>query len=428
MKALAFALLLLVQDSRTEDALPRALKSITPDSLKPALTYLASDELEGRLAGCPGNDKATQYIAERFKEAGLKPVGDDGTYFQHFEPVKGVRTRNCVGLLEGTDLKDQIIIVGAHHDHVGRKGQRNVGQMGRPTEGDEIWNGADDNASGTTALLALAKALAESGLRPRRSLLFITFSAEEWGLLGSKHYVDHPIFPLHQTSLMINMDMVGRGDPQRDTPFGGLATVSGETFRDAVRKAAAATGLKVSLIDAYGGSSDHASFAAKKIPVIAVHENGPCPDYHKVTDHADKINFEYMAQLTRTVLLVLLNLANLDTIPGWNPDFKPVREESKPRIGVSLETLQGEELKKLGLGEGERAFRVTTVYEGTVGDRAGLKEGDIIVKFDGAPFVQEDALSELRGRLDKVEREKEYELEILRGGERKVFKLRWPKE
>ncbi|HZL71244.1 MAG TPA: hypothetical protein VFC86_02190, partial [Planctomycetota bacterium] len=123
---------------------------LSADLLRGYLTHLASDELEGRCAGFPGNDKATEFIAARFRESGLAPAGDPGpdgkaTFYQHFKIRRGeLTTRNCAGILKGSELPDEYVVLGAHHDHVGRKGQHRAGQLGESTKEDEIWNGADD--------------------------------------------------------------------------------------------------------------------------------------------------------------------------------------------------------------------------------------------------------------------------------------------
>src|SRR6266850_323319 len=223
-------------------AAPRQEEPITPELLRGYLTYLASDELEGRCAGFPGNDKATEFIAARFRDGGLEPAGDAGadgrpTFYQHFKIRRGeLTTRNCAGLLKGSELPGEIVVLGAHHDHVGRRGQHRAGKLGEWTKEDEIWNGADDNGSGTTALLGVVRAFAASGVRPRRSILFLTFSAEEWGLLGSRHYCDHPLIPLDKTVAMFNMDMVGRTDTENAANAYGLGTAAGGIFRDIVKR------------------------------------------------------------------------------------------------------------------------------------------------------------------------------------------------
>src|SRR5262245_27644165 len=167
-----------------------ALNLITEDLLRKHATYLAGDELEGRQAGYEGNRKAAAYIVGIMKEAGLKPVGDPDdagrpTFYQSFRIWK-LETKNCLGLLEGSDpdLKKEILVVGAHFDHLGIADNEGPPsrRSDRPRGDDRIWNGADDNGSGTSTVLALVKAFGEGKLRPKRSILFMAFSGEEGGL------------------------------------------------------------------------------------------------------------------------------------------------------------------------------------------------------------------------------------------------------
>src|SRR5262245_46155191 len=169
--------------------LQKALVTITVDDLKDDESWLASDERQGRCAGEAGCDASAEWIADRFEEDGLEPAGDEHTFFQHFDfPVRGGKgkatTQNVVGILRGSDpvLRDEYVIVGGHYDHVGTSASADAGRIGGPVDGDTIWNGADDNASGTSAVLEIAQALALSGIPTKRSFLFIAFSAEEQGL------------------------------------------------------------------------------------------------------------------------------------------------------------------------------------------------------------------------------------------------------
>jgi hypothetical protein len=407
---------------------------LTPELLRGYLTHLASDELEGRCAGFPGNDKATDFIAERFREAGLAPVGDPGpdgrpTYFQHFKIRRGeLTTRNCAGVLKGTDLPEEFVVLGAHHDHVGRKGQHRAGQLGESTKEDEIWNGADDNGSGTTALLGVVRHFAATRFRPRRSILFLTFSAEEWGLLGSRHYVDHPLIPLQQTVAMFNMDMVGRTDTENAANAYALGTAAGGIFRDIIKRAGDKAGLALNLDDNFGDGSDHVSFFAKGIPIIGLSERGPCPDYHRVTDHAEKINYPTMTRIALAAATALGEIADLPERPKRNPDFKrPTPPEPvSPRLGAYLESVEGPALAKLDLGNGRGALSVNGVVEESVAETHGVKEGDVLVSLAGEFFSPDNPRESLIQALAKVVRGEPVRVEVVRGGERSVLTLVWP--
>ena len=412
----------------------RVQEPLSADLLRRYLTHLASDELEGRCAGFPGNDKATDFIAARFRESGLESVGDAGpdgkpTYFQHFKIRRGeLTTRNCAGLLKGSELPDEIVVLGAHHDHVGRKGQHRAGQLGESTKDDEIWNGADDNGSGTTALLGVVRHFAATGARPRRSILFLTFSAEEWGLLGSRHYVNSPLIPLDRTVAMFNMDMVGRTDTTNAANAYGLGTVSKGTFRDSIQRAAKQNDLALNLDDSFGDGSDHVSFFAKGIPILGLSERGPCPDYHRVTDHAEKIDYGTMERIARTAAASLLEIANLPERPVRNPDFKRPQppEPVSPRLGAYLEAVEGEALEKLKLGPGKGALAVNGMIEKSVAETSGMREGDILVTLAGENFALENPRESLIQALTRIVRGEAVRAEVVRGGVRSALTLVWP--
>ncbi|HKS16271.1 MAG TPA: M20/M25/M40 family metallo-hydrolase, partial [Planctomycetota bacterium] len=238
--------------------------------LKAHLAELAGDAYEGRNAGYPGNDKAAEYIAAHFKKIGLRPAGEkdekgQATWFQSFK-VDERPTRNVLGFVEGSDpaLKSEYVIIGAHHDHVGKEGQASQGRMPKlkSDPDDKVWNGADDNGSGTVTVLEIAQSFMEGKLRPKRSILFMTFSGEEWGLLGSKHYVANPLVPLEKTVAMINLDMVGRNGTK---PLEVMAIATSAEWPDLVAEAAKGTGVEYKTSTALIQGSDHYSFAVKGI-------------------------------------------------------------------------------------------------------------------------------------------------------------------
>ena len=292
-------------------ALPlQAEEKITKEDSKAILSYLASNELEGRGTGKEGNWKAARFIAKRFKEYGLAPlyspvyiqpvplpppVDGDG-YFQHFSysystrsglfrrRTVSVKTANVVGRLQGKT--DRCILFGAHFDHLGTKGGR-------------IYNGADDNASGTTALLELAEAFAKSGKQPEHTLIFAAFSAEEVGLVGSKHYVKHPILPLKNCDLMINMDMVGRlkGDNPNLSLYSGNLT---KNITSLVRQVEEKYSFNFNFVAA-GSRSDHAPFGWKGVPVLFFH-TGTHPQYHQPTDDEHLINYDGLVEISKFIL------------------------------------------------------------------------------------------------------------------------------
>ena len=293
---------------------------ITEAILKQHATYLASDALEGRASGYPGNVKAAKYIEGVMKRAGLKPAGDAGTFFQKFR-VGGKDTNNVVGVLEGSDprLKNEYVVVGAHFDHVGTSDQRNFGRLGARGN-DKIWNGADDNASGTTVLLGIVRAFCNGELKPRRSVVFIGFSGEEAGLIGSRFYASHPVGSIRNHVFMLNLDMVGR-NPHRAIHLYGVGSAEGGVLRRAAEKAVEHSGLNARIEDnvkLVGGDSDHSSFRSRRVP-FSFFFSGFHADYHRPSDHPEKLAYENMVKVARTSVFMLHEIAEVR--PGTADDY-----------------------------------------------------------------------------------------------------------
>ena len=203
--ALALVFPLFCASVRGEEAgtLQAALDSITAPELQKFVETLADDTFEGREAGSRGGRAAGNYLLEQMEKRGLKPAGTDGGYVQEF----GRGYRNLLGIVEGSDekLKKEIIVVGAHYDHVGYGSRSNsFGPLGL------IHNGADDNASGSSGLLELMEAVQKLPRAPKRSILFVYWDGEEKGLLGSRHWTSAPTLPLERVKFCVNVDMIGR--------------------------------------------------------------------------------------------------------------------------------------------------------------------------------------------------------------------------
>jgi len=296
-------------------------EKITKHDSKEILSYLASDKLGGRGTGQVGNLKAARFIANKFNQYGLEPIDrsvfeepappispflmqplDGRGYFQNFNysyTTRGglfrtntthIKTRNVVGMIKGKT--DKCILFGAHFDHLG-------------TKDGKIYNGADDNASGTTALLELAEAFGLPFAQPEYTLIFAAFGAEEVGLVGSRYYVNHPMMPLKDHVLMINMDMVGRlgsksGEPSVGTPI--LSLQSGnlsKKTKDLIHKTDDSYPFSFKLTPA-GWRSDHAHFNSKGVPVLFFH-TGSHPQYHQPTDDEHLINYSGLVQITNFI-------------------------------------------------------------------------------------------------------------------------------
>jgi hypothetical protein len=239
------------------------------------VAHLASRELRGRKPGDPGNELSVQYAERQFTAAGLAPSGDLGSFRQAFEFRPGAVAHNVLGVLRGTDpaLSREVIVVGAHIDHLG------VNPDGR------INHGADDNASGAAIVMELARMFGLCGLRPKRTVLFVEFNAEEMGLIGSRHYVANPVFPLAQTIAMYNFDMVGAGDSSGVLLFGGTDSRNA-WLTELMRGAATAAGLShVIQTVPQKLASDHAPFVGKGIPICwGFARPDPHPGYHTPDD------------------------------------------------------------------------------------------------------------------------------------------------
>lgn len=220
-----------------------------------------------------------------------------------------VPTRNVVGIVKGSDpgLRDEVVIVGAHYDHVGTLQSHKEGE-------DYIFNGADDNASGTTGLLEIAKAFGEGNLKPKRTVLFTAFAGEELGLMGSEAYVEAPLFPLGRTVAMLNMDMIGRNAPDT-VSIGGANRSPG--LKEMNERADQQVGMVLQYnIDQYFAQSDQASFARHKIPVLFYH-TGEHADYHRVSDNPDKIDTNKLSKIAKLVFLTTWEAANSPTKPVY---------------------------------------------------------------------------------------------------------------
>jgi Zn-dependent M28 family amino/carboxypeptidase len=276
-----------------------ALASIGEQRLMKHLTELSSPAYEGRGAGTPGGAKAAKYIRERFAEVGLKPAGSEG-FDQAFE-FEGHHLANLVGKLAGDDesLSDEVVVVGAHYDHLG-------------IMKDEIYPGADDNASGCAALIEVARAFAlEKG--HRRTLLFIAFDSEEHGLLGSRYFVDHPTVPREKIVAMINLDMVSRGDPKTVQVCGASLSPDMKAMAEGAAPAVGLT-LRYDFEKKWRHASDHGPFGDANIPFLyfGVEDH---PDYHKPTDTADKAVGSKLERIARLTYLTALAVTNADHAP-----------------------------------------------------------------------------------------------------------------
>jgi aminopeptidase YwaD len=314
------------------------------------------------------------------------------------------RAANVVGILPGRDarLRGEAVVIGAHYDHLGRGGQGSLA----PEATGQVHPGADDNASGVAAMLGVARAFVESGGTPR-TLVFVAFAGEEMGLLGSAHYIRRPAHPLERTVLMLNLDMVGR---LRSNTLYVSGADSGAGLRALVQ--AQAGGLTLSMRGDPYGPSDHASFYAAGRPVLFLF-TGAHADYHRPTDTWDKVDAGGLAEVTAFAVRIVDALAATVTPPAYARVAAPGGASGRaggygPFFGVVPE-----------FGESEHpGVRVGGVRAGSPADRAGVRQGDVIVAFAGLTVrTLEDFTFALRGRRpgDRVE------VTVLREGAERRF-------
>lgn len=355
----------------------------TPDTarLRRDVAFLASDRLEGRGTGTAGNDSAAAYIARRFNEMGLNPP--EGGLIQRFQARSAamahgaqaaLQTQNVVGLIPGRDpaLRGAYVVLGAHFDHLGR------GTFGAldPQAGNAVRNGADDNASGTSAILELARLLRTNPTR--RSVAIVAFSGEELGLLGSQHFVSNPPPPFSSDSVsaMLNFDMVGRVRNGRLLVFG---TGTAGEWPEILHAANSDSQFTLAFVPDGFGPSDHSSFYARRIPVLHffsdTHE-----DYHRATDDLERINVAGMAQVVRLAERVVRDVADRptpltfqQTATGTTARSTPGRSGPQPYLGSVPDMAAGD----------RPGLRLTGVTPGSPADRAGLKAGDLVVRLGG---------------------------------------------
>jgi Zn-dependent M28 family amino/carboxypeptidase len=339
------------------------------------LQYLAADSLEGRGVGTAGLDAAAKYIARAFQDLGLEPAGNDG-YYQVFEisptapgvahtNLGGSVVKNVVGILPGQgSLADEIVVMGAHYDHLGYGGGFSLD----PDSAEVVHNGADDNGSGTAALLEAARILTSRPGPEQRTIVFIAFTAEELGTIGSQYYAANPVRPNEQTYAMVNMDMVGRMKQDSLIVIGVGSAPELPGIIDSLNQDYQFT---LSSQDDPWGRSDHSSFYAHRIPVVHLFTNVH-EDYHRTTDDWEKINAAGVAKIASFASDLTLTLARRQDVLTY---VEVPRPEPPERTGrrASLGTIPD-------MTDSPGGVRLTGVRSESAADEAGLQAGDIIVQ------------------------------------------------
>ncbi|MFN3690949.1 MAG: M20/M25/M40 family metallo-hydrolase, partial [Fimbriimonadales bacterium] len=336
----------------------------------------------------------------RINETGLPlsaPLNASVEMATSLEPNRGI-ARNVIGFIPGSDsnLRDEVIVIGAHYDHLG------FGEVGSlaPEPGD-IHYGADDNASGTAAIMELARLLAQNRERLKRSVLVIAFSAEEEGLLGAAHFVQHPTVPRENIVAMLNFDMVGRMTNNR-VSVSGVGTAA---EWESILNAANTENLTLQLSQSASGGSDHMPFMRANIPVLFFF-TGMHPDYHRPSDTWDKINYEGQAQIVALAERVVYEIARRPerlqfTRPRTPQAEQGARRGFRVRIGLIPSYSEQEGVLLDGVAPGSPA------------EKAGLRAGDRIVAVMGQRVKN---IEELTSLYDKMEAGKPVEFTVIREG------------
>ena len=353
---------------------------------------LAADDMQGRVPGSAGLDKAADYIAQEFAKAGLKPGADNGTYFQSFkikaENGKQVTVKNVLGVIPGKQEKMQgeSVVLSAHYDHLGEGWPETAsGNEGK------IHNGADDNASGVAVMLELARTLGKS-MSPERAVVFAAFSAEEAGLLGARHYVKAAkTYPIEKVIGNLNIDTVGRLGENKLLILGSN---SAREWKFIFMGASFVTGVQTELPSQDISSSDQVAFIEAGVPGVQFFA-GVSPDYHKPGDTADKIDYN---GLVKVAAIVREGVEYL----GSRPDPMDYQGEKKaagatkpaavkrPAGGRRVSTGIMPDFAFSGVG-----MSVGAVSEDSPAAQAGLAKGDVVTAIDGSKVTDLRSYSEL---------------------------------
>ncbi len=361
------------------EALAKLAPVFNADRMMKHVEYLASDWLKGRGIGSPEIDDAAKYIARKFEDAGLQPGADDGTYYQKWLDRTGgnkIELKNVIGIIPGTnpDLANKPVVISAHYDHLG---------LGGPDvlSGNEgmIHNGADDNASGVAVMLEIAQVLGKS-LKPARTVIFVAFTAEESGLVGSRHFVKtYKRFPVDSTLANLNLDTVGRLFGKK------LLVLNGNTAREwkfIFMGTEYTTGVASEVVSQDLDASDQMAFIEIGVPAVQFF-SGPNSDYHRPTDDAANIDADGLVKVATVVREALVYLADRpDPMPftGTKKSDKPASKPQSNQGGRRVSTGTMPDFAYSGTG-----VKIGAVSDDSPAAFAGLEKGDVIVAFDGKP-------------------------------------------
>jgi aminopeptidase YwaD len=323
------------------------------------------------------------------------------------ESVLG-RTSNWMAFIKGSDpvLKDEYVVVGAHYDHLGMGGP---GSSSRRPDTIAVHNGADDNASGVSALLEIAGKLKQNQSMLRRSVLVVAFGAEEMGLLGSKYFINNAPVPLAQLDAMVNLDMLGRLDTLKGIQVGGAGTsVEADSL---IRLSNHSGHFKLKISQEGSGPSDHSSFYGKDIPVFFI-TTGAHADYHTPDDDVERINFQGLKSVTEYAYRLILNIDGVSNKLAFREAGPRESPGTSPRFKVTLGFMPDFSSTDV------EGVRVDIVSKGKAAERGGIKNGDVITAINGLPVKN---IYDYMYRLSKLSKNQIISVELLRNGQKEVL-------
>jgi Tol biopolymer transport system component len=385
-------------------------ENVNQENLKSEISYLASDELKGRLTGSEGAEKASEYIFKNLKKDGLKTEIQAFNYSIKLNPhddaslSENVNGKNVIGYLD--NKADKTIIIGAHYDHLGLNEHHN---STLPNSEGQIHHGADDNASGTAAVMELARMFSKNKTREKANYVFALFSGEEDGLMGSKKLAENVKSKYKNVIAMINLDMVGRLNAEKNLTVGGVGT--SPIFPELIKKYKPA-GINIAIDSSGVGPSDHTSFYLQNIPVLFMF-TGIHNDYHKPSDAENKINYDGM----RTITDYVFNLANAISEEEKIPFTQTKIQQSKeiPKYKVTMGIMPSYADSKDGL-------HIDGVSENRPAAKAGILTKDILTKI-GKCEVKE--VYSYMDCLSKVNSGDEIPVTIVRDGKEMILRVQF---
>ncbi len=372
-------------------------QNISIKNLRKHISFLASDNLHGRGTGTEDEQVSANYIIHEFTKIGLTPHGDNNTWLNHFackQPINphadtnstspSLFSANVVGFLDNGAAFT--IAIGAHYDHLGIGGEGNSLEA-NPDK--KIFNGADDNASGVAGVIELARYFKNNGKKEPFNFLFLCFSGEELGLIGSKKFCENPTFPLEKLDYYLNLDMIGRYREEKGLVIQGVGT--SDLFTKII--AYSPTKIKTTFDSSGVGPSDYTSFYLKHVPVLGFF-TGAHSDYHKSTDDVEKINFEGEVNVLDYIAEIIEGTCTFD---------KQIFQETKTpqtqarSFKVTLGVIPDYSFDKKGL-------RLDGVSENRPASKAGLKAGDIILKIGEYNIENIYSYMDVLGKFNKTDK------------------------